>query len=173
MVQTVQNQLNNRLNTDKFKLVFREVQNTELLGTAVSLPSVSGIGIEVPNPHNKLFVQGKKLNYGDFTIRFQVDEDLKNYKEILAWMMGIYAPQSYQQFADFMESSQFARISKSDRRVGFDASLFTLKNSMNVNFEINFIHLFPTALGGLQFETTNSEMVTAEATFQYDYFLFR
>lgn len=170
MVQNNDINLNNELNTNKFKLVFREVKGVELLCKGVSFPSLDANALELPNINNRIFVQSTKVNYSPLTVVFKVDENLEAYKELLAWFTAIHSPQNFEQFKKFQTELRMPINGKTV--VGFDASLLTLKNSDNINLEVHFVHLFPTNISGWEFGLDGDEHITASATFQYDYFYF-
>ena len=48
-----------------------------------------------------LDIPGDKVQFGDLTIRFLVDEDLKNYMEIQKWIRGLGYPESEKTFVIF------------------------------------------------------------------------
>ena len=43
---------------------------------------------------------GDKIQFGDLTIRFLVDEDLSNFMEIQNWIRGLGFPEKLSQFSD-------------------------------------------------------------------------
>ena len=43
-------------------------------------------------------VPGDKLSYGDFSLRFLVDENLENYMAIHNWLTGLAYPETAEQF---------------------------------------------------------------------------
>lgn len=165
-------ELNNNLNRNKFKLLFREIKNTEFLCNQANVPGLSASSLEIPNQFNKIYVQGKKLNYDQLTINFIVDENMNSYKEIYAWMLGIYSPMQFAQFVQFQNDLNLPKFIKGNR-IGFDASLITLTNANNINLELNFVHLFPVNLSSIDFGLDQTSEVTATATFQYDYYTFK
>jgi hypothetical protein len=171
MPETQQVSLNNELHADKFKLTFREILNTEILCQGVSIPGVTGVGLEIPNSINKLFVQGTKLDYELFTIQFKVDENLTTWKEIYHWLLAIYAPQSREQFVKFQKDLKMPVVGNGNK-FGYDCTLHSLKNSFNPNMEIHFVNCFPVSLSAIDFTLESSEIIKAQASFRYDYFYF-
>jgi len=172
MAQSSTTQLNNELFTNKFKLVFREVQSVEILCTEAQLPALDTSPVDVPNQLSQIYVQGNKMRYTPLTLSFKVDENLETYKEVFNWMTAIHKPQSYDQFNEFQKSAFHVKMNNK-YKIGFDASLITLKNSDNVNFEAVFTHLFPVNLSSLNFTMNSETVMFATATFQFDYFYFR
>ena len=45
-------------------------------------------------------VPGERLTFGDFTLRFLVDENMENYISIYTWLRGLGFPETTQQFKD-------------------------------------------------------------------------
>ena len=43
-------------------------------------------------------VPGERLTFGDFTLRFLVDENMENYISIYTWLRGLGFPETTQQF---------------------------------------------------------------------------
>jgi hypothetical protein len=170
--KNLQTDLNNELNLDRFKLTFREIPNITINCQAAPVPGVSGHPLEMPNSLNKLFVPGRKMDYENLTVTFKVDENLKTWKELYAWMLGIYSPQEFEQFVEFQKHLEIAPFIN-QYKYGFDATVHSLTNAMNPNIEFTYVHLFPISLSAIDFNFTNSEMSTAQATFQYDYFMIR
>ena len=52
-------------------------------------------------------VPGDKIEFGDLTLRFLVDEDLKNYMEIQNWIRGLGYPDSLNEFDDWIKQEKF------------------------------------------------------------------
>jgi hypothetical protein len=53
-----------------------------------------------------------------------------------------------------------------------DATLYVKTNSNNPNFKFNFIDLYPTELGEMNFTSSDNsqDFITATATFNYGYY---
>ena len=59
--------------------------------------NIPDISLGVANQANYLRdipTPGDKMDFGDLSLRFLVDEDLKNYMEIQKWMRGLGFPES-------------------------------------------------------------------------------
>jgi hypothetical protein len=53
-----------------------------------------------------------------------------------------------------------------------DATLFIKSNSNNPNLKFDFVDMYPTELGEMNFTTTdNQEFVTSTAVFNYGYYV--
>ena len=111
-------------------------------------------------------VPGERLSYGDFTLRFLVDENMENYQSIYDWLTGLGFPETTKQFAEIIKDKDGQR----DPKEAFcDGTLRIL----NINFrevgKVKFNDLFPISLTSLEFDATNTDVqfFTAEATFKY------
>ena len=109
---------------------------------------------------------GDKLSYGDFTLRFLVDENLTNYMAIHNWLTGLGYPESTKEFKDATTDADGLR----DREEVFsDGSLSILNSNFRQVAVVKFKDLFPVFLTSLEFEATDTDVnyFTAEVTFKY------
>lgn len=112
-----------------------------------------------------IHVEGN-ITYGDFSIEFIVDEDLRNYMEIHNWMRALGTPQSIDDRINFKDANQTV---KSQEYRYSDGTLQILNNNNRVNFDVVFKSLWPTSLSTLSFDVTGSDndFFTASVTFRY------
>ena len=105
---------------------------------------------------------GGGVTFGDFTVRFIVDEDLKNYYSIHSWMR------------DNGNADQMARQTP-EKDIYTDGQLHIVTSQYNPAFVVEFRDLFPVSLTNLQFDATISdvEYITAEVTFKHQQFFIR
>jgi hypothetical protein len=78
-----------------------------------------------------------------------VDEDMKGYTELLNWMV------------------------KNETKIEIhDMVLSVLSNNNTLNKQIRFSNVFPVSIGGVEFDTQNSdiEFLQTDITFRYDRF---
>ena len=47
-------------------------------------------------------VPGERLTFGDFTLRFLVDENMENYLSVYGWLKGLGFPESGKQFKEII-----------------------------------------------------------------------
>ena len=111
-------------------------------------------------------VPGERLTYGDFTLRFLVDENMENYKSVYDWLTGLGFPETTKEFADIIKDSEGQR----DPKEAFcDGTLRILNSNYREVAKVKFSDLFPISLTSLDFDATNTDVqfFTAEATFKY------
>lgn len=157
MISTIPNRDINYILPNAFRLIIedRAFRNIQFTIQEVSIPeiSVEGAGFESPTRH--LSVVGDKIQYELFNIKFIVDEELRNYKEIHDWILAYI-------LEDDTPKNRKTR----------DMRLLVLNSHNNISREFHFVNAFPTSLSSLDFKSTASdaEYLTADVSFAYAYF---
>ena len=109
---------------------------------------------------------GERLTYGDFTLRFLVDENMENYISVYNWLTGLGFPETTKEFAELIKDKDGQR----DPKEAFcDGTLRILNSNYREVAKVIFNDLFPISLTSLDFDATNTDVqyFTAEATFKY------
>ena len=105
---------------------------------------------DIPTP-------GDKIEFGDLSLRFLVDEDLSNYMEIQNWIRGLGYPEEVQEFRDLAAEGIIKGAYAKDRQnIYSDGTLQILSNNLVPKFQVNFKDLFPTSLTTLTFDATDT-----------------
>ena len=111
-------------------------------------------------------IPGERLTYGDFTLRFLVDENMENYQSIYNWLTGLGFPETTKEFAEIIKDKDGQR----DPKEAFcDGTLRILNSNYREVGKVKFNDLFPVSLTSLEFDATSTDVqfFTAEATFKY------
>ena len=117
----------------------------------------------ITNTFIKLPVPGDKLTFGSLEVRFRIDEDLRNYKEIYDWMTGLGYPDNFDQSAAIRQGIQ------AQGQVYSDASLLITTASNRPNVQISFIDAYPVSLSSLQFDISQADITYLEADVSFAY----
>ena len=145
------------LRPNGFRFQIANIPNVSFFCQAANIPQMSIGSPEVNTPLANIPFPGDKVQFGELMIRFLIQEDMANYKEIYNWITGLGFPENHKQFTDFIKTQEYrTATSKKDTREGIaqvsDATLFVLDSNNNPNVKITFVDAFPTSLEGLDFD---------------------
>jgi len=162
------NQINNRnfLSPVGFKFTLSKEPKISFFCNSSRIPEINLGNAIQPSYLKDIDVPGDKLTYGDFSLRFLVDENLENYMAVHNWLTGLGYPETTQEFKDLTTDDSDIR----DLKYQFsDGSLHILNSNFRDVAIVKFKDLFPTYLTSLEFEASDSDInyFTAEVTFKY------
>ena len=153
-----------------FKFSLKRAPAVAFFCNQANIPSMD-LGIaEQPSYLRTIPVPGDKIQFGDLTLRFLVDEDLVNYMELQKWIRGLGFPDSLKDFADLEKEAVIKpRFANRGDNIYSDGTLQILSSNLVAKFNVNFKDLFPVSLSTITFDATDTdvEYFTAEATFKY------
>lgn len=163
-IQNTQPENKSFLSPLSFQFSINRLPHVTYFCTSASIPDISMGQIDtVENTFIKLPVPGDKLTFGLLTLRFRIDEDLKNFQEIYDWLIGLGYPDNFEQRAN---------ISRGIQNIGevySDGSLIVTTASYKPNVEVKFIDMYPVSLTSVDFniEATDVEYLQADVNFAY------
>jgi hypothetical protein len=166
------NQIQNRnfLAPVGFKFTLNRAPKVAFFSNSANIPDISlGVAIQ-PNYLNDIPVPGDKMEFGDFTLRFLVDENLENYLEIQNWMRGLGYPESLKEIYEWQNTNEkFEQPNRSQMNLYSDGTLIVLNSNQNLNFQVVFKSMFPYSLSTLDFDATDQDIqyLTADVSFKY------
>ena len=161
-------QIDNRnfLSGVAFKFNLAKFPKVDFFSNSARIPELSLELTRQPSYLKNIDVPGERLTFGDFTLRFLVDENMENYLAVYDWLKGLGFPESGKQFKDLTTDSDGQR----DQKEAFcDGTLRILNSNYREVSKVKFTDLFPTSLTSLDFDATNTDIqfFTAQATFKY------
>ena len=166
----------NYLSPVNFDLVISKLPKTRYFCTGVNIPSVN---FSEAIMSTKLAIEsalpGDKITFDPLTVKFVVDEDMKNYQEIFDWIMRLGPGIDSKDFASLVgqvKTGNTVTTLGDDLDMYSDATLMVNTSSNNANIEFNFIDCFPTSLGAIDFTTDASDVSYAvcDLTMRYTYY---
>jgi len=162
------NQIENRnfLSPIGFKFTLAKYPKVSFFSNSTRIPEINmGTAIQ-PTYLKDLDVPGDKLSYGDFSLRFLVDENMENYMAVHNWLTGLGYPETTQQFKDLTTNDDGIRDLKEQFS---DGSLHILNSNFRTQAIVKFRDLFPISLTSLEFEASDTDVnyFTAEVSFKY------
>ena len=160
----------NFLSPTGFKFTLKRSPAAAFFCNQANIPSMDlGVAVQ-PNYLRDIPTPGDKIEFGDLSIRFLVDEDLVNYMEIQKWIRGLGFPDSMQDFKDLEKEAIIQpSYANSGDNIYSDGTLQILSSNLVAKFNVNFKDLFPVSLSTITFDATDTdiEYFTADATFKY------
>lgn len=155
----------NFLHTHRFRMVMHRTPSMVYFLQEMNLPGMTMGNPIQPTPFVDVPIHGDKIQFEDLVVSFAVDEDMKNYKEIRNWMVGLGFPQNFNQHKELVES-MYGKTT--------DIMLVILDSNYNAQHFVMFRGAFPTSLGGLQFNTKDQDVAVqpVSVTFKYAYYEF-
>ena len=109
----IKSQIENRnfLSPVGFKFVLQRTPKVAFFANTANIPSIS-MGNAVQSTYLKdIPIPGDKVEYGDFSLRFIVDENLENYMQIHNWIRGLGYPESIKEIID-LQNEKTLGVSK-------------------------------------------------------------
>ena len=159
------------LKPNGFKFQVHNLPNVSFFCQSANIPDITIGEAQVATPLVDFFQPGEKLTFGQLNIRFLIQENMANYKELYNWLRGMGNPESTEEYKNYLQKQlyRFPGKNTSNTIEGLysDASLFVLDSNNNPSIEIIFQDAFPTALSGLDFDLTDSEYFIGLASFRY------
>ena len=162
------NQIQNRnfLSGVAFKFNLAKFPKVDFFSNSARIPELNLELTTQASYLKNIDVPGERLSYGDFTLRFLVDENMENYQSIYDWLTGLGFPETTKEFAEIIKDKDGQR----DPKEAFcDGTLRILNSNYQEVGKVKFNDLFPISLTSLEFDATNTDVqfFTAEATFKY------
>jgi len=153
-----------------FKFSLKRAPGVAFFCNQANIPSLD-LGIaEQPTYFRDIPTPGDKIQFGDLSLRFLVDEDLVNYMELQRWIRGLGYPESMDEF-NKLENE--AVVIGNYRNIGdniySDGTLQILSSNLVPQFQVVFNDLFPYSLSTVTFDATDTdiEYFTADVSFKY------
>ena len=149
-----------------FKFNLAKFPKVDFFSNSARIPELSLELARQSSYLKNIDVPGERLSFGDFTLRFLVDENMENYLSVYNWLKGLGFPESGKQFKDITTDSDGVR----DPKEAFcDGTLSILNSNYREVAKVKFNDLFPVSITSLDFDATNTDVqyFTAEATFKY------
>jgi hypothetical protein len=169
---------NDYLRPNAFRFTIKDLPGVSFNCQSANIPDLQlGFAVQ-PTPFVDVPVIGDKLDFGEFSIRFLISEDMSNYLEMYRWLIALGFPDNYNQFSAFTKNrpSSFPFVTKTSGKEEVlaysDGTLTILDSTNNPKVNIIFKNLFPVSLAALDFDIASStvEYFTAIASFKYTIF---
>ena len=170
MARASQIENRNFLSPTGFKFVLNRSPKVAFFCNQANIPDLFlGVATQ-PNYLRDIPTPGDKIEFGDLSLRFLVDENLENFMEIQNWIRGLGYPESVQEFRNLEQQGLTqGRYVQDKQNIYSDGTLQVLNSNLVANFNVNFKDLFPYSLTTLTFDATDTDIqyFTADVSFKY------
>ena len=145
-----------------FKFQLNNFPEVNYFCQSATLPGISISAIDVPTPLKTIAMVGDEVAFEELSIKFIVDENMKNWLSIYDWIVGLGFPSPEEQ-------DKYKKLSE-DLELTTDATLTVLTGNMNPQINFVFRECFPLSLSSVAFDSggTDIDYVTADVSFRYD-----
>ena len=155
----------NYLSNISFRLTMQDAPNLTWFCQSVNVPGVSIDAIDVQTPYLNIPHAGAKVTFEELSVRFIVDEHLKNWMEIYDRIIALGLAEGGENYRLLKAKSDLTQ------RGGTVSTLVLtiLTSAMNPQMEFHFYEAFPTSITALEFDSaaTDLEYFTATVAFRY------
>ena len=147
-----------------FKFQLNNFPEVNYFCQSATLPGISISAIDVPTPLKTIAMAGDEVAFEELSIKFIVDENMKNWLSIYDWIIGLGFPtkEGQEKYKKLSENSELTT----------DATLTVLTGNMNPQINFIFQECFPLSLSSIAFDSggTDIDYVTADVSFRYDFY---
>lgn len=162
----------NFLSPVEFKLVLDRLPNVEFFVKSATIPGINAGSTDRPSPFKTIHEPGDKLDYEEFTVGIICDEDMTAFREVSDWLVALTYPSDFSQYAELGSRPVGPGGSvpnPNGKGVKSDGSLIILNSNKRANVTIKFTDMFPTAVGSIQLDTSETDVTppTFDITFKY------
>lgn len=172
------NKIENRnfLSPIGFEFIIDKLPGAYFFCQSASIPAIAMEAVKQPTSLNVVYQPGDELYYEPLTIRFLVDENMKNYYQCHDWIRKITTPVHNDEFT---YDRAWPRQYNHDPDDGLynnnwrsDCSLIVMSSNYRPVAEFIFKDSFPISLTTLNFDAATPDVnyFTAEVAFRYDWF---
>ena len=149
-----------------FRFTLARYPKVSFFSNSARIPELTMSVATQPNYLNDIPVPGAKMTFGDFNLRFLVDENMENYMTIHNWITALGGSGSLREFGVLLGGDDGI---KDEKRAFSDGSLKVLNSNYQEVAVVKFLDLWPVSLTSLDFTATETDInyFTAEVSFKY------
>ena len=127
-----------------FQLILSRAPKVTFFSNAANIPGLTLGEATQPTYLRDIPVPGDKIAFEDFTIRFLVDENLKNYMELQNWIRGLGYPETVKEIYDLQDEEKNLNNKDSGMMDIFsDGTLTILTSNQTPKCKVVFTDLWP------------------------------
>ena len=159
------------LSPNGFIFTIERLPKVSFFAKDVTLPGISLQALEEPTPLGTIEIPSDRMIFDRLNLSFIVDEKMDNWIEVFRWMQGLGFPENYRQYT--IENNRRGFNKSADLPKNYSDAKLIILGSNNVKVRtVNFIDCFPTSLGGIKFDSQNTDVpyAVSDLTLEYSYY---
>lgn len=137
--------------------------NLEYFAQSVQHPSIDVSAVEMPFRRVNAPIVGDKMQFGQVSFNFLIDEEMNTYNEIYDWM---------KRFVESPQVTSTDAFRDTSIPTESDITVSILSSHNNVVKQIKYYSAFPVSIGDIEFTTQSGDVapMTFNAAFRFVYF---
>jgi hypothetical protein len=168
MANAFSNQIQNRnfLSPTQFRFTLAKYPKVPFFCNSAKIPEITLQTLVQPTYLKSIDVPGDTSVFGDFNLKFLVDENMENYMIIHNWLTALGGSGSLQEYRNLITSGDGIEDGK---KAFSDGTLRVLNSNYKDVALVRFQDLYPISLTSIEFDSTVTDIqyFTAEVTFKY------
>lgn len=164
----------NPLASNGFMFSILKLPEIQFFCQEANIPSIDAPAAQMETSLVLTPIPGDKLDFGDLSITFLIDEEMSNFTALHDWIIGLGFPESHAMYRNFI-STRLNNLVTNELTAGYsDAVLQILNSSNNPIRTIRFVDVMPVSLSSLQLQSTTQETtyLAGQASFRYSFYKF-
>lgn len=158
----------NFLQPNGFIVTIRRLPNVSYFCNSVTLPGMSANNPEQVNPFSRLPNPADKLDFDNLTLTFGVDEDLKNWSELMRWLVGFGFPKDFADFK-FGVLDDTGEMPGSNNNFFSDIAVTVLSSHKNPVATFVYHNCIPQSVSGIDLTVLDSDITPIQCTATFDF----
>ena len=146
----------NYLQQPGFKFDIQRLPYVTYYCQRVNLPGLSVGSVSFPTKGLHRIPVSGDITFNNLTVEFFVDEDLKNWLEVMTWLRSVANAEDFEEYDGFQNSYS-------------NATLIVLNSAMNANYKVEYKDIVPVSLTDINFDSTVSDISPVTATVEFEY----
>ncbi len=136
--------------------------NLQYFAQSVTHPGVSVTDVDIQFSRRNIPTVGDKILFDELQVTFLVDEDMKAYEEMFAWLNRLVNDE-YKTAAGTILTGLSSEA---------DITVTVLSSHNNANKQIRYVNAFPVNVSGVEFTAQSGDVtpLTFTAGFRYSYY---
>lgn len=155
-----------------FTFAIKKTPHVNYFVQSATLPQIQLGQTDIQTPFVRLPIPGDHIDFGQFSVTFRIDEEMRNYGEIFNWIIALGFPDNFDQHKPVAPPGRGLlgqAIPMAGNGIYSDASLMILNSVKAPIIDFQFKDLYPITISDVLFDTkgTDVDYVEATATFAY------